>query len=173
MKQTFINTLLGVITLIFLQLSCKNEKSGLLYQKWKTVSLQNTTMDKEIREMKAYIDTIGDHDPEVRAAMDLDSAKMILQANLDKSMNEQKLAQDNTLMEFKSNGVSYTTSIEGVDSAMFTVEDNFIKIDEAKLKGYGETMTFEILKLNKDTLQLRMVDYGDTSVVTMIPVRSN
>lgn len=173
MKPTFINTAFAVITLIFLQLSCKNEKSGLLYQKWKTVSLKNSTMDKEISEMKAYIDTIGDQDPEVRAAVDLDSAKMLLQANLDKLLNEQKLAQENTLMEFKPNGVSYTTSIEGVDSAMFTVEDNLIKIDEAKLKGYGETMTFEILKLSKDTLQLRIVDYGDTSVVTMVPVKSN
>jgi hypothetical protein len=72
-------------------------------------------------------------------------------------------------MEFKSNGIAYTTSIDGIDSAMYTIENNFIKIDEAKLKGVGETMTFEILSLSKDTLKMQLVDYGDTSVVVMIP----
>jgi hypothetical protein len=52
---------------------------------------------------------------------------------------------------------------------MYTIENNFIKIDEAKLKGVGETMTFEILSLSKDTLKMQLVDYGDTSVVVMIP----
>jgi hypothetical protein len=54
---------------------------------------------------------------------------------------------------------------------MYYFEDNFIKIDEAKLKGYGETMTFEVLTLNRDTLKLRLIDFGDTSTVTMIPVK--
>jgi hypothetical protein len=96
---------------------------------------------------------------------------MILKAQLTQSLKEQKLAEENTLMEFKSNGVVYTTSIEGTDSAMYHIEDNFIKIDEAKLKGHGETMTFEIMKLDANQLQLRLIDYGDTSIVSMVPVK--
>ncbi|MEZ5047162.1 MAG: hypothetical protein R2831_09245 [Chitinophagaceae bacterium] len=56
-----------------------------------------------------------------------------------------------------------------MDSAYYEVINDEIKIDEAKLKGYGETMTFTILSLTKDTLKLRMVDYGDTSFIVMVP----
>ncbi len=128
-------------------------------------------MENELIETQKYIDTLGQDDPELRQSINIDSAKMILQEQLDQSKEEQQIAEDNTIMEFLSNGVVYTTSTTGVDSAMYTIEDNFIKVDEAKLKGHGETMTFEILKLNKDTLNLRVIDYGDTIVATMVPVR--
>jgi hypothetical protein len=39
------------------------------------------------------------------------------------------------------------------------------------LKGHGETMTFEILKLDQDTLRVKLIDYGDTSIATMVPVK--
>jgi hypothetical protein len=91
-------------------------------------------------------------------------------------MSEQQISLENTLMDFKSNGIVYTTSIQGVDSAMYKIEKDkdgtVIIIDEATLKGYGETMKFEILTLKKDTLLLKMIDYGDTSYVTMVPVKS-
>jgi hypothetical protein len=54
---------------------------------------------------------------------------------------------------------------------MYSLDGNLIRIDEAMLKGYGETMTFEILKLTTDSLRLRLIDYGDTSIVMMIPVQ--
>ncbi|MBK7690983.1 MAG: hypothetical protein IPJ31_07660 [Bacteroidetes bacterium] len=79
---------------------------------------------------------------------------------------------ENTIMEFKSNGVIYTTSIQGTDSAMYSIDDeNNIVIDEAKLKGYGETMKFNILTLSKDSLRVKIIDYGDTSYVSMIPAK--
>ncbi len=120
--------------------------------------------------MSHYIDTVGNEDKEIGKATDLDSLKMFLREDLKRMKEEQQMALENTIMEFQSNGVTYNRSIEGVDSAMYTLEeDRFIKIDEAKLKGMGETMTFEILKLTADTLQLQLVDYGDTSLATMIP----
>ena len=54
---------------------------------------------------------------------------------------------------------------------IFFPSENSIKIDEGKLKGYGETMTFEILHLTKDTLSMRFVDYGDTSFVLLVPAK--
>ena len=171
MNCKIINIILAFFVLIFIQIGCKSDKSKFLYQKWKTASLKNSTMEKEIKEMQAYIDTLGKNDAEVRNAVNVDSAKMILQAQLDQSIEEQRLASENTLMEFLSNGVVVTTSIDGVDSAMFSLEENLIKIDEAKLKGHGETMTFEIISLNQDNLSLRLVDYGDTSVIDMKPVK--
>ena len=169
MKLKIVNILASFfITLVFL-VACKDANKDLLCKKWKTIALHNTKMDEEIKFMEQYVDTIGQNDPELRMAVNLDSAKLILKDEMQRSLFEQKQAIENTLMEFKSNGVAYTTSIDGIDSAMYTLENNFIKIDEAKLKGVGETMTFEILSLSKDTLKMQLVDYGDTSVVVMVP----
>ena len=160
--------LLGIAICV---IGCKDEKKDLLCRKWKTVKLQNTKMDVEVATMRAYIDTLGNNDPELAKALDLDSVKAILSADLERSLADQQMALANTLMEFKSNGVSYTTSIDGADSAYYELEGNFIKFDEAKLKGHGETMTFEILKLEKDSLLVKLIDYGDTSIATMVPAQ--
>jgi hypothetical protein len=159
----------GLISLVFS--SCKENKKDILCQKWKTIALSNPKMEEEINYMKNYIDTLGNEDEALRKEMNLDSVKMLLRADFENSMKEQQLALENTLMEFKPNGVAFMTSIDGKDSAMYTIEDNFIKLDEAKLKGHGETMTFEIMKLTKDTLRIKLIDYGDTSLATMIPTK--
>lgn len=169
MKSKFINIFCLVLICSTTFLACKSSQKDLLCKKWKTVALKNSKMEQEVLFMQQYIDTLGQNDPELKTLINIDSTKMMLKAEMEKSTKEQQLALENTLMEFKSNGVAYTTSIDGVDSAMFTIEENFIKIDEAKLKGVGETMTFEILNLTKDSLKLQMIDYGDTSVVLMIP----
>jgi hypothetical protein len=157
------------IALLAALVACKDEKKALLQKKWKTYQLQNNKMDMEVAYMRTYIDTLGKNDPELANALNLDSVKAILTADLERSLNEQQTALSNTLMEFKSNGVAYTTSIDGIDSTSYTIEGNYIKLDEAKLKGLGESMTFEILKLEKDTLRIKLIDLGDTSIVTMIP----
>ncbi|HMT36945.1 MAG TPA: hypothetical protein PKC41_13875 [Chitinophagaceae bacterium] len=140
------------------------------------MQLKNPQMDQEIASMQAYIDTIGNQDVALRQQINIDSLKAILQTELNNAMSEQQISLENTLMDFKSNGIVYTTSIQGVDSAMYKIEKDkdgtVIIIDEATLKGYGETMKFEILTLKKDTLLLKMIDYGDTSYVTMVPVKS-
>lgn len=129
-------------------------------------------MDAEIVSMQTYIDTIGNADAALRKQINIDSLKLILKAELDRAIKDQQISLENTLMEFKPNGVIYTTSIQGTDSAMYSLDDeNNIVIEEAKLKGYGETIKFEILTLNKDSLRLKMIDYGDTSFVSMIPVK--
>lgn len=169
MKLKIINILGSFFIAMVYLTACKDSKTDLLCKKWKTVALQNTKMEQEMKFMEQYVDTIGQNDPELRSSVNLDSAKMLIKEEMQRSVLEQKQAIENTLMEFKTNGIAYTTSIDGVDSAMFSIENNFIKIDEAKLKGVGETMTFEILSLSKDTLKMQLVDYGDTSVVVMIP----
>lgn len=141
----------------------------MLCKKWKTVALQNYALERELAFMSQYIDTLGNQDPALQKEINIDSTKKMLAKTLQQSKVEQQQALDNTLMEFLPNGIAYTTSIDGLDSAMYAIEDNFIKIDEAKLKGVGETMTFEILRLTTDSLRLRIIDYGDTSIVTLIP----
>lgn len=169
MKNRFINISVSFFGILGLFASCKTEKKDLLCKKWKTVSIHNSKMDQELEFMKNYIDTIGTLDKEISEAVNLDSLKMNMRIELENSIKEQKQAIENTMMEFKSNGISYTTSIDGVDSASYILEGDDIKIDEAKLKGYGETMTFTILKLTADSLKVRLIDYGDTSVALMIP----
>ena len=151
--------------------ACKSSNSDKLCQKWKTVSFRNFKMQSDLTDMQHYIDTLGAKDPDLHRQLDVDSLKQALKVDLEAMKQEQQLAQDNTLMEFRKNGLAFMTSIEGTDSAMYTLEGNLIKIDEGKLKGYGETMTFEILHLTKDTLSMRFVDYGDTSFVLLVPAK--
>jgi hypothetical protein len=61
------------------------------------------------------------------------------------------------------------SSPNGIDSAAYSLEDPYIHIDESKLKGEGEKMTFEILHITSDTLRLQFVDQKDTSIITLVP----
>jgi hypothetical protein len=171
MKLTISGKIAFVSLIITCLFSCKSNNQDNLFQKWQTVAIQNHKMDDEIKKMKDYIDTVGNLDQEIHKATDVTLLKKELQAELEKNLSDQKLAFENTFMEFTSNFLMITTSIEGIDSAMYKIEDPFIKVDDAKLKGYGESMTFEILSLTKDTLKLKLIDYGDTSIATMIPVK--
>jgi hypothetical protein len=171
MYKNFINKILPIACLALLLFSCTSSNKKLLCQKWQTHTLQNAKMEEEIKAMQTLIDTLGQNDPALHIEIDVDSAKRILQSEFNTSLEEARLAKENTFMEFKSNGVVVTTSIDGVDSALYKVEDKWIKVDEASLKGHGESMTFEILSLSKDTLKMKIIDYGDTSFVVMIPAK--
>lgn len=128
-------------------------------------------MDAEIQQMKMYIDNLGNQDQEIRKQINLDSLKTLLKSDMSAMLDEQEQSKENTLLEFRNNGMALMTSIEGTDSAMYTLEGNLIKIDEGKLKGFGERMTFEIISLKPDTLHVKFVDYGDTSFVLMVPTK--
>ncbi len=149
--------------------SCAENQQKLLCKKWKTVALYNSKMQSELDFMLKYIDTLGSNDSELRQSVNLDSIKNLLRSELQVSEDEHRLALENTIMEFLPNGKTYSKSIDGEDSAMYTIEDNAIKIDEAKLKGYGETMTFDIIKLTKDSLKIRFINFGDTSLISLVP----
>lgn len=171
MRTQNVNIAVGIILTTLLCIGCGGNKHKNLEAKWKSAFLQNTKMDADISAMRAYIDTVGNQDVALRKQLNVDSLKNMLRAELENAMTEQRISLENTTMEFLPNGMVYTTSVSGVDSAMYEVEENMIVIDESKLKGYGETLKLEILKLTKDTLQVKMVDYGDTSMVVMVPVK--
>jgi hypothetical protein len=171
MKSTINHLFLIIFYFSTYLFSCKTNENKHLYQKWKSVSLQNNKMDDEIKKMQDYIDTVGNLDKEIGKATDIHLLKAELKADMEKGIAEQKQALENTLMEFTQNNMMISTSIDGVDSVMFEIEENTIKLDDAKLKGYGESMTFTILKLSKDSLRLQLVDYGDTSIINMIPTK--
>lgn len=162
--------LLLVISLFLTQ--CKEDKKDLLCKKWRTVAFENRKMEEQIAYFERFIDTISYNHNEFSSPADVDSLKKIYKEELDAMRQEQKMALENNTMEFRRDGITYTTSIEGPDSAFYEIEDeNFIKIDEGKLKGVGETLTFEILKLTKDSLRIRFVDFGDTSIALMVPTK--
>ena len=127
MKLKIINILASFFIAIVFLTACKDSKTDLLCKKWKTVALKNTKMEEEMKFMEQYVDTIGQNDPELRLAVNLDSTKMLIKEEMQRSLLEQKQAIENTLMEFKANGIAYTTSIVGVDSSIYSIENNFIK----------------------------------------------
>ena len=169
MNLKIINSLIIVACLSAALSACNNTRT-LLCRQWKTVSLVNTKLEREVQDMKTYIDTLGKQDPSLRNEINLDSTRFLLEQELHNSLKEHKLAEDNTIIEFKPNGICYTTTLDGTDSAHYELDNQLIKIDEAALKGYGETMTFEIMRLTKNVLELRVIDYGDTSYITMNPL---
>ena len=172
MRIHFMNIATKVLFCAIIWSACQTDKNSMLCKKWKSVALFNQKMDAEISSMQAYIDTVGNLDPTLSKQINIDSLKMLLKAELDNAIMEQQVTLENTIMEFKTNGVIYTTSIQGTDSAMYSIdEENNIVIDEAKLKGFGETMKFKILTLSKDSLRVKIIDYGDTSYVSMIPAK--
>ena len=169
MQRLFINKYILLTTLLALGISCKTDKKSQLCRKWKTVALKNVKMEQDMHAMQIYLDTVGQNDPTLKEVVNLDSLKMEIRAEMQRSVKEQQVAMDNMFMEFRSNGVVVNTSIDGQDSAYFTLEGEDIKIDEAKMKGFGETMTMTIMALNTDSLKLRLVDFGDTSYVQLVP----
>ena len=172
MKSRFSLNLLAVAAFMLLFTHCKNKQQDLLCKKWRTVAFENKKMQEQIKYFEHFIDTLKYNPNEYASMADLDSLKKGLQSDLDAMREEQRLALENNTMEFRTNGVTITTSIEGSDSAMYNIEDEkYIRIDESKLKGSGESLTFEILKLNKDSLQIRFIDFGDTSVATLVPTK--
>lgn len=171
MRINFINISVKLLICSLFFNACQSENSSLLHRKWQSVALSNPQMDEQISFMKHYIDTVGNNDPEIGKHIHLDSLKMVLREELSHILEDQKQMLENTLMNFQSNGVVYITSIDGVDSAMYKLEGNVIIVDEAKLKGYGELMKFEILQLTIDSLKLKSIIYGDTSYVSMIPLK--
>lgn len=170
MLRRIINSSCTVSFIACLLTSCSNPELHVLRQKWKTIQLVNRKMENEFAAMQHYIDTLGNQSDSLKQSGRLKEIKDSLQQEWNEMKENTRIARENTFMEFATNGVIYMTSLEGRDSAFYTVEKNEIKIDEARLKGHGETMTFYIQKLTPDTLKLRFVDYGDTSDMVMISV---
>ncbi|HMN32314.1 MAG: hypothetical protein IT215_03290 [Chitinophagaceae bacterium] len=171
MRINFINiSIKTLISCLFIQ-ACSTNNVQLLQKKWKSVELRNPQMDEELRLMKIYIDTVSRQAPMMQKT-DIDSLKKALQFELDEMLKQQHTILENTLMEFQSNGVVYITSIDGVDSALYRIEEGDIVVDEVGLKGYGEMMKFKILSLTQDSLSLKTIIYGDTSYVNLIPIKN-
>ena len=61
-------------------------------------------------------------------------------------------------VEFAFNCLNWETTLQISEEA------------KAVLEGL-ESMTFEILSLSKDTLKMKIIDYGDTSFVVMVPAK--
>lgn len=156
---------------LFLLSSCQEVDKSLLCKKWKTVWLQNRKSQLFLDSIQHEIDTL-DRSVRFQSAQEREDYRTMLQSTLNQIKEEQRSAFEQTLIEFQPNGVSLTTSPEGTSTAKYEVEDHrYIRLDESAFTGVGTTMTMEILKLTKDTLQLRFIDMDDTSTAIMKPVQ--
>jgi len=165
MNQRFINSIFVFFGILIFAAACHSPVSSLLHQQWKTIKVQNQKLQQQNNEIKAFLDSLSlvQNNPQA------DSLRRQVQATYDQIVAEQARAQDNTLLEFTAAGIVYMSSPSGVDSAAYSLEDPYIHIDESKLKGEGEKMTFEILHITSDTLRLQFVDQKDTSIITLVP----
>ncbi len=171
MRAYFINISTKLLfCCLFLQ-ACHSNDGSLLHKKWKGVELKNPKLDDNIALNKIFIDTLTINNTDFHN-QNIDSIKSSLRQELDNIINEQKILLENTLMDFKTNGVVYIHSIDGVDSALYKYENGEIVVDEEALKGYGELMVFKVLNLTNDSLRLKTIIYGDTSYITLVPIKN-
>jgi hypothetical protein len=148
-------------------LACNNSKKKLICHMWQATNLYNPKLDLLIAQTKADIDTIGNEDAIIKASVNVDSFRKMLQSQLDADLYSQKISLENTSYEFKENGITFIKTIEGVDSAKWYLEsDNVLRIDEPALTGMGDVQDFNIVQLDDNNMKLQMVLNGDTSIMT-------
>lgn len=157
--------------------SCKKDKAGKLVGKWQEVAVINPDLDATFNQQKLFADTVGhSNSPEENLALygvdNIDSFRKVLNANLDSFRMAQIRAVNATQFDFQKNGVIYFHSDEGVDSSNWYLDDDgALILDEAKLKGAGNTIRMEIIELSDTLLKLQYLEKYLNSTAVFRPVK--
>lgn len=158
---------LNIILLLSLFVTACNNKQNMLCKKWQTIKLYNPKMEQLIAQTKADIDTIGNTDAAIKESVNVDSFRMMMKQQLDNDMAQQAADLKNTVYEFNKGGIAYLRNGAMVDSAKWSIEkDNTLRLDEPALTGMGDVQLFYIKKLDEKNLELMMVLFEDTSVMS-------
>jgi hypothetical protein len=160
------------ILICILGASCQSSNQQLLVGKWKAVSLQNPTMDKEIAKAILDIDTFGNTDISITNAVNIDSFKAMRKQLLQQDIADQKKALQEISYTFSDKGIAYISDGVGIDSAIYTIEENnILKIDAPALTGVGDLQLFTITSLSDTQLTLQMAVGNDTSQMKLEKIK--
>jgi hypothetical protein len=156
------------IILICCFVACNTEKPGTITKEWKAVDIENRSLEKQ----KAYYDILMDTITEKNERLEffngsIDSFKRFTILAFEEQEAIQKTEIENSFMEFNKNGIAYFKSINGVDSAKWTQEENEIVLDAEDFTGIPNIVRFGIVELTSDKLILKKVDYPDTTIITL------
>jgi len=171
-------TLLSILFLSMLCLSCKRDKKDLLVRNWNAVKLDNPQMDDMIKQQQFFIDTFGKTTDAVAniqlyGTSNLDSLKTLLQSQLDSFKVLQQLALKNTWFNFKKNGTAILTFNGATDSTKWSFDDEgTLILDELQGQSAGEKLKMQVVQLNDTALKLRFTENNVNSVVTFHPEKN-
>ncbi|RYG51579.1 MAG: hypothetical protein EOO01_08240 [Chitinophagaceae bacterium] len=157
--------------------SCKPSKEELILKKWAATKVESPMLEKQIDEQKMFIDTIGtttsaDQNEKLYGVRNMDSMRVEMRKQLDLITGQQKEAIKNTWLHFNKDGtvaVNFGSSPDTV--SWYFEDDSTLMLDEMKLKGTGSKIRMNVVKLQKDSLQLRFDENGFSSLATFQPAK--
>lgn len=147
--------------------ACNGDKASMISKKWKTTDIENTSIKKEMAYYKALMDTMTEKNEMVEFFGSVDSFKKVIVEDLAKQEEMQKTSLENSFMEFKKNKKVYFTSVDGVDSANWYIEEDDIVVDDEEFTGVSTVTRLSIVELDKNNLTVRMINQYDTSTIRM------
>lgn len=166
--------LLAVPLLLFIA-SCEKKKEDKIAKKWQAVDLESPQMDQMIADQKHFLDTFGKNTtPQQNDSMygtrNIDSMRASLSQQLDDFIGMQEHSVKNTWFQFRKDGIALMNFSGQTDSTKWYFDENgTLILDEQKLKGSGNKIKMDVVKLEDTVLKLRFTEDQMTSTVTFRP----
>lgn len=155
---------LGVLMLA----ACQPNQKAELAKKWKTIDIKNTSLDREFAYYEKLMDTITVQNERLEFFDNsIDSFKRFTNETFKEQRQMMKTEVENSFMEFTKDGMAYFTSINGIDSAKWKMEEKEIVLDTEDFTGVPGIIRLAILELTNENLKLKKVDQYDTSIITL------
>lgn len=155
------------VVMLFLLAACGGDKEALLSKKWKTVSLESSQQKLQLRQYEQLLDSMTAQNEMIEFFGTVDSFKKVIRADIESQEEFRKTNMENSFMEFKKNHVAYFISVDGIDSAKWSVVENELVLDPEEFTGTQELTRFTIKELTDDALQLQMINQTDTSTISL------
>lgn len=164
--NTAITRLSLLLTVCFLA-ACGSATESMISKKWKTTNIENSSIKKKKKEYIQLLDTITARNAGVAAYGTVDALKKAMLLGIEEAEQRMKTNMENSFMEFKKNHVVYFISVDGIDSAKWSLEDNEIVCDPEEFTGTQELTRLRISQLTKDSMTLKMINQYDTSIISL------
>lgn len=158
----------AILLLTLVLYSCKDDTKEKLVGKWQQIYSSEPLIDENLQHMQHYVDTFGKHTTPAENEVlyhtqNIDSLRAFYQSQVDSFMVLTQQAITNTRYHFRDDNIVFKTNGDQSDSATWYVEDKkFLVLDEPRLKGNGSVVKYEIVKLTKDSLELKFTEPDNT-----------
>lgn len=166
--------LIGMVVVLGLSSCQAQNKEKLLTRKWQAISLESEGLDSMMAEQRRFLDTFGRNTTdEENMAMygfsNIDSARSLLQKEMDDYMAMQDHAIKNTWFEFRKDGMVVMNFSGQEDSTKWHINDEGILVLEESAGSNPGGITMNILSLDDNNLKLQMTEQGMSSTVVFKP----
>ncbi|MEI8280129.1 MAG: hypothetical protein WCG87_10225 [Bacteroidota bacterium] len=167
--------ILLILSLCIFIVACTRDKKEMLVNRWKATHIENPQLDQMMKEQADFIDTLGkNNDPVTNERLygvkNIDSMRKSLKMQLDTTRMIQDKMMQKTTFDFKSNNLAILNFGQGLDSAIWSLDNSGILIlDEKPLKNSGGMVKMEILELSDTSLKLKYTEKGIATTATFHP----